>query len=91
MRQSSGLRPSAYAGTGVAIAFIAGWVLGMLKMERHPEPWVMTIAYNTQASAEPAMAFSDRLDTAVQGVRDIVGKVWPYLFPRQGGRFQGDS
>jgi len=68
-----------YAGTGVAIAFVAGWVLGRLKMERHLEPWVMEIPFQAQAATRTRMATSDRLAAAVQGVRDIVGKVWPYL------------
>jgi len=68
-----------YAGTGVAIAFVAGWVLGKLRMERHLEPWVMEIPFQAQAAADTRMAFSGRLDAAVQGVRDIVGKVLPYL------------
>ena len=68
-----------YAGTGVAIAFAAGWVLGRLRMEKHLEPWVMEIAFQVQPGADTRMAFSGRLDAAVQGVKDIVGKVWPYL------------
>lgn len=68
-----------YAGTGVAIAFLAGWVLGRLRMEQHLEPWVMEIPFQPQAAADTRMPFSGRLETAVQGVRDIVGKVWPYL------------
>ena len=70
-----------YAGTGVAIAFLSGWALGKLHMEKHLEPWVMEIPFNTQAAEidEPRMAFSARLEVALQGVRDIVGKVWPYL------------
>jgi len=70
-----------YAGTGVAIAFAAGLVLGRLRMERHLEGWVQ------DALAAPALgeAGEERLDLAgriaeaVQGVRDIVGKVWPYI------------
>jgi hypothetical protein len=68
-----------YAGTGVAIAFFSGWVLGKLKLEKHLEPWVMEIQFNAQAASETRMRFSERLDMAVQGVKDIVGKVWPYL------------
>ncbi len=68
-----------YAGTGVAIAFVSGWVLGKLRMEKHLEPWVMEIPFQAQAAQETRMAFSDRLKAGVQGVRDIVGKVWPYL------------
>jgi uncharacterized membrane protein YraQ (UPF0718 family) len=68
-----------YAGTGVAIAFAAGWILGVMRMEGHLEPWVMTVPFSAQASAGNRMTFSQRLDVAVQGVRDIVGKVWPCL------------
>ena len=68
-----------YALTGVAIAFVAGWILGKLKMERHLESWVMAIPYNAQAAADYKMVFADRLEASVQGVREIVGKVWPYI------------
>ena len=68
-----------YAGTGVAIAFLAGWVLGKLRMEQHLEPWVMELTFNAQAASQARMTMSERLEAALQGVQDIVGKVWPYL------------
>jgi uncharacterized membrane protein YraQ (UPF0718 family) len=68
-----------YAGTGLVIAFLAGWAIGKLKMEKELEPWVLELAYNPQAAPEQHLSFAERLDTAVQGVKDIVGKVWPYL------------
>ena len=68
-----------YAGTGVAIAFLAGWIIGLLKMERHLEPWVMETTFKAQPATEQRMRFSERLDAGLQGVQDIVGKVWPYL------------
>ena len=68
-----------YAGTGVAVAFLAGWVIGKLRMERHLEGWVMEIPYAAQAAEASRLGFPARLEIAVQGVRDIVGKVWPYL------------
>ncbi len=68
-----------YAGTGVAVAFASGWVLGRLRLERHLEPWVMEIPYAAQPASEARMSFPERLDLAVQGVKEIVGKVWPYL------------
>ena len=68
-----------YALTGVLIAFVSGWVLGKLRMERHPEPWVMELSFNVQAAEAYKMSFPDRLDAAVQGVREIVGKVWPFI------------
>jgi hypothetical protein len=68
-----------YALTGVSIAFVSGWILGKLKMERHLESWVMEIPYNAQAVSDYKMNFTDRLSAAVQGVKEIVGKVWPYI------------
>jgi uncharacterized membrane protein YraQ (UPF0718 family) len=68
-----------YAGTGVAVAFASGWAIGKLRMERHLEPWVMEIPYAAQAAEDARLGFPARLEIAVQGVRDIVGKVWPYL------------
>jgi len=70
-----------YAGTGVAIALFAGLVLGSLHMERHIEAWVQE-ALKGPAPAEgveerPALA--RRIDEGLRGVREIVGKVWPYL------------
>ena len=68
-----------YALTGVAIAFVSGWILGKLKMERHLEAWVLEMPFNAQAAADYRMTFPDRLDAAVQGVKEILGKVWPYI------------
>lgn len=68
-----------YAATGVAIAFLSGWILGKLRMEKHLESWVMEIPYQAQAVQEHRMTFSERLDAAVQGVKEIVGKVWPFI------------
>ncbi len=68
-----------YAVTGVTIAFISGWILGKLKMERHLEAWVMEIPYNAQTASDYKMNFTNRLYAAIQGVKEIVGKVWPYI------------
>ena len=32
-----------YLGTGLAIAIVAGWIIGRLKLERHVEPWVWQV------------------------------------------------
>lgn len=68
-----------YATTGVGVAFAAGWVLGRLHMEQHLEPWVMQIAFQASDLEEAPKSFPERLDMALEGVKDIVGKVWPYL------------
>jgi uncharacterized membrane protein YraQ (UPF0718 family) len=48
-------------------------------MEKHLESWVMEIPYQAKSAADHSMVFSERLEAAVQGVKDIVGKVWPYI------------
>jgi hypothetical protein len=68
-----------YAATGVAVAFISGWAIGKLRMERHLESWVMEIPFEASAAGRGPAGFSARLDTALQATRDIVGKVWPYV------------
>jgi uncharacterized protein len=70
-----------YAGTGVAIAFTSGLVLGHMKMERHLEGWVQDAlkAPALGEVSEERPTLPARLDKAVQGVKDIVGKVWPYI------------
>ncbi len=70
-----------YAGTGVTIAFASGLILGRLNMERHLEGWVQDAlkAPSLGQSEEEHMTLTLRIDEAVQGVKDIVGKVWPYI------------
>ena len=70
-----------YAGTGLSIAFSSGLILGRLNMERHLEGWVQD-ALNAPAlgeSEEERITLPMRIDQALQGVKDIVGKVWPYI------------
>jgi uncharacterized membrane protein YraQ (UPF0718 family) len=68
-----------YAATGVFIAFLSGWVIGKLRMERHLEAWVMEIPFEASVADSQAVSFSTRLDLALQATRDIVLKVWPYV------------
>ncbi len=70
-----------YAATGVSIAFTAGLVLGRLRMERHLEGWVQDAlkAPALGEGGEERPTLTGRLDQGVQGVRDIVGKVWPFI------------
>ena len=70
-----------YAGTGVTIAFVSGMVLGHLKMERHLEGWVQEAlkAPTLGDTAEEVITLPIRIGQGLQGVKDIVGKVWPYI------------
>jgi uncharacterized membrane protein YraQ (UPF0718 family) len=67
-----------YLATGLAIAISSGWIIGRLKLERWVEPWVYQTA--TGPSADTARpAWNDRLRLGRDAVKEIVGKVWPYL------------
>lgn len=70
-----------YAATGVAIAVVAGFILGRMRMEGHLEGWVQE-ALKVPAlgeAEEDRITLPQRIGEALRGVREIVGKVWPYL------------
>ncbi|MGE5610468.1 MAG: permease [Bacillota bacterium] len=67
-----------YLGTGLFIAIVSGWIIGRLKMEKHVEEWV----YKTQVgdvAEDEVLDWPARVGLGVTAVRDIVGKVWPYV------------
>lgn len=69
-----------YMGTGVVIAIVAGWVIGRLRLERWVEGWVYeTTPGSTEVGDETVMTWGDRVQFGRDAVRDIVGKVWPYV------------
>ncbi|GAB4177011.1 MAG: permease [Rhodocyclaceae bacterium] len=69
-----------YLGLGLAVAIVAGYVIGELKMERHLEAWVRAIhAGEAQAANGTAMNWVERFEAGGRHVREIVGKVWPYV------------
>jgi hypothetical protein len=68
-----------YMGTGLAIAIIAGAVIGRLHMERHVERWVYEIPAGADAGASVVTTWADRVRFGREAARDIVGKVWPYV------------
>lgn len=68
-----------YLGLGLAIAIVAGWVIGRLKMEAYLEDWVRNMP-RVQASADDTvLTLGDRIAAGFASVREIVGKVWPYI------------
>ena len=68
-----------YLGTGLAVAMIAGWIIGKLRMEQHLEEWVFQIQAGEVRHAEPDQTWADRIRYGLDAVRDIVGKVWIYV------------
>ena len=70
-----------YFGTGLAIAIASGWAIGRLGMERYVEEWVFANAdgEGCASSEEQDITWEKRFRLGLDAVRDIVGKVWPYL------------
>jgi len=69
-----------YLALGLTVAIVAGMVIGKLGMERHLEDWVREMQSNQSAEyAGETMHWAERIDAGISHVKDIVGKVWPYI------------
>jgi len=68
-----------YMTTGLAIAIIAGWVIGRMKQEQYIEDWVLEMRAGEALVFEQKWSWQDRIEAGKTAVKDIVGKVWPYV------------
>lgn len=68
-----------YLVTGLFIAIVSGLVIGKMKLEHEVEDWVYEIRSNSTDQAVTTLTWSDRIKYASDAIRDIVGKVWPYI------------
>ncbi len=68
-----------YLGLGLSVAIVAGWVIGRLKMEAYLEDWVRDMPKVAVSLEEGGLTLADRIEGGFQSVREIVGKVWPYI------------
>jgi len=68
-----------YLGTGLIIAMIAGWVIGRLRLERWVEGWVYEAMPGAAAESKERMRWTERIELGREAVRDIVGRVWPFV------------
>jgi uncharacterized protein len=68
-----------YLAMGLAIAIVAGWVIGRMKMEAYLESWVRDMPRVQAGVDDERLALADRVDAGLASVRSIVGKVWPYI------------
>ncbi len=67
-----------YILSGLVIAILAGSILGRLKLERYVEDFVWQVHSQGQAESEKP-TWPQRVERAWSAVREIVGKVWPYV------------
>ncbi|MFH1261993.1 MAG: permease [Pseudomonadota bacterium] len=72
-----------YLGTGLAIAMVAGWVIGRLHLEKWVEEWVYRTTDDAgqpaSVGAETNVTWEDRARFGRDAVKEIVGRVWPYV------------
>ncbi|MGE0077437.1 MAG: permease [Bacteroidales bacterium] len=68
-----------YIGTGLFIAIVAGWVIGLLRLEKWVEPWVYQTKVGNSGLDEERLTFANRINQGYAAVKEIVGKVWIYV------------
>jgi len=68
-----------YVGTGLLIAILAGWTIGLLKLEKWVEPWVYQAQFGNTGIEEEKLSFEKRIKRGYEAVKEIVGKVWIYV------------
>jgi len=67
-----------YIASGLAIAIIAGYIIGQLKLERFVEDFVWKIQAS-ENTIEEKPTWQGRIERAWGSVKEIVGKVWIYI------------
>lgn len=68
-----------YLTLGLFVAIVAGWIVGRLKMEAYLEDWVHDVPKVSAQYTEVSMSLSERIEAGFQSVREVVGRVWPYV------------
>ncbi len=69
-----------YLGLGLSVAIVAGLVIGKLGMEDYLEDWVRVMQGTQSAEFDVAKpSWAERIDAGLGHIRNIVGKVWPYI------------
>lgn len=68
-----------YLSLGLAIAIVSGWIIGRLKMEEHLEDWVKNMPAMNASALDSSMTLQERIQAGFDSVKDIVGRVWPYV------------
>ncbi len=67
-----------YILSGMAIAVVSGFIIGRLKMERYVEDFVFQVK-PVKADGHEKLTWKDRLEYAVEYVKDIFSQVWLYV------------
>jgi len=68
-----------YIATGLTLAIISGFIIGKLKPGRFVQDWVYQMQSAESTGTEEKLTFSDRINSGITAVKEIVGKVWIYI------------
>lgn len=68
-----------YLALGLAVAIVSGFVIGRLRLEAWVEEWVRKLPSGSAAAANGRLSWSERCVEAWASVKQIVGRVWPYV------------
>jgi uncharacterized membrane protein YraQ (UPF0718 family) len=64
---------------GLAVAIVAGWVIGRLHLEHWLEEWVRNVRAGTAEIPSARLDVVDRIKAGLDAVHEIVGRVWPWM------------
>jgi uncharacterized membrane protein YraQ (UPF0718 family) len=67
-----------YIASGLIIAILAGMIIGRLHLERYVEDFVWQLQMG-QGGPQEQLTWPERISRAWGSVKEIVGKVWPYV------------
>jgi uncharacterized membrane protein YraQ (UPF0718 family) len=68
-----------YLGFGLAVAIVSGFVIGRLQLEGWLEEWVRNIRAGAVELPVHDLTPVDRIKAGLAAVREIVGRVWPWI------------
>ena len=69
-----------YMLMGLLIAIFSGWIIGKLKLEKWLQVWVLNLKFETIAIDNKRLKIDDRIRSGRIAVKEIVVKIWPYVF-----------
>ncbi len=80
-----------YVVSGILLGVFGGYVIGLLKMEKHVADFVYKIKVGDQKGKQETLRIKERAAIAYDNVKDIVEKVWIYVIigVTLGGIFHG--
>ncbi len=71
-----------YLALGLSVAIVAGLIIGKLGMEKYLEDWVQAIQAKggaVHAVLDHKQTWPERFQAGIAHLKEIVGKVWPYI------------